>query len=101
MRGRYGPYVTDGATNATIPRDTDPLGVTLEQALALIAERVAKGGSKPPKKTNRTNKTKKNDTENSETTPARGKSANSGRKSRTTAKKIVSKKRKPDKAASG
>ncbi|HEY3777576.1 MAG TPA: type I DNA topoisomerase [Rhizomicrobium sp.] len=50
MRGRYGPYVTDGTTNATVPRDVEPLGVTLEQAQALIAERVAKGGSKPPKR---------------------------------------------------
>jgi DNA topoisomerase-1 len=50
MRGRYGPYVTDGSTNATIPRDSDPLSVTLDQAVALIAERVAKGGGKKPKK---------------------------------------------------
>jgi DNA topoisomerase-1 len=54
MRGRYGPYVTDGTTNATIPRNTDPLGVTLEQALSLIADKVAKGGNgaarKPPRK---------------------------------------------------
>ncbi|HEY3639107.1 MAG TPA: topoisomerase C-terminal repeat-containing protein, partial [Rhizomicrobium sp.] len=49
MRGRYGPYVTDGTTNATIPRDADPLSVTLEQALALISEREAKGGGKPKK----------------------------------------------------
>jgi DNA topoisomerase I len=48
MKGRYGPYVSDGSTNATIPRNTDPLTVTLEQAVALIAERVAKS---PPKKT--------------------------------------------------
>jgi DNA topoisomerase-1 len=47
MRGRYGPYVTDGTTNATIPRQMEPLSVTLEQAQALIAERAAKG---PPKK---------------------------------------------------
>jgi DNA topoisomerase-1 len=50
MRGRYGPYVTDGSTNATIPRDADPLTVTLDQAVALIAERAAKGGGKKPKK---------------------------------------------------
>ncbi|MGH6887599.1 MAG: type I DNA topoisomerase [Rhizomicrobium sp.] len=47
MRGRYGPYVTDGTTNATIPREMQPLHVTLDQAQALIAERAAKG---PPQK---------------------------------------------------
>jgi DNA topoisomerase I len=50
MRGRYGPYVTDGSTNATIPRDSDPLSVTLDQAVTLLAERAAKGGGKKPKK---------------------------------------------------
>jgi DNA topoisomerase I len=45
MRGRYGPYVTDGKINATIPKSTDPNKVTLEEALALIAERAAKGPS--------------------------------------------------------
>jgi len=46
MKGRYGPYVSDGSVNATIPRNADPMTVTLEQALALLAERVAKGPSK-------------------------------------------------------
>ncbi|HSC18491.1 MAG TPA: type I DNA topoisomerase, partial [Rhizomicrobium sp.] len=46
MNGRYGPYVTDGSTNATIPNGTDPQSVTLDQAIALIAEREAKGGGK-------------------------------------------------------
>jgi DNA topoisomerase-1 len=50
MRGRYGPYVTDGETNATVPNGTDPLSVTLDQAATLIDERVAKGGGKKPKK---------------------------------------------------
>jgi DNA topoisomerase-1 len=50
MKGRYGPYVTDGATNATIPKDQDPNSVTLEQAKALIADREASGGGKKKKK---------------------------------------------------
>ena len=46
MKGRFGPYVTDGSVNATIPRHSDPMAVTLEEALTLIAEREAKGPSK-------------------------------------------------------
>jgi DNA topoisomerase I len=49
MRGRYGPYVTDGSINATIPNGSDPLTVTLDQAIALLAEREARGGGKKPK----------------------------------------------------
>jgi DNA topoisomerase-1 len=50
LKGRYGPYVSDGDLNATIPDSNDPMEVTLEQALALIAERAAKGGGKKKKK---------------------------------------------------
>ncbi len=46
LKGRYGAYVSDGETNATLPEGTEPDGVTMEQALALIAERAAKGGKK-------------------------------------------------------
>ncbi|HEY4264091.1 MAG TPA: type I DNA topoisomerase [Micropepsaceae bacterium] len=46
MKGRYGPYVTDGKVNATLPRDSDPVSVTLEEALALIAARAEKGPAK-------------------------------------------------------
>jgi len=44
LSGRYGPYIKHGSTNANVPRGTDPQAVTLEQAVALLAERAAKGG---------------------------------------------------------
>ena len=48
--GRYGPYVKHGKINATIPKDRDPADLTLEEAIALIAERAAKSGKKPAAK---------------------------------------------------
>ena len=41
--GRFGPYVTDGETNASLRRGDDPETVTLERAIELLAERRAKG----------------------------------------------------------
>ena len=46
MAGRYGPYVTDGTTNATLPRDKQPEDLTAEEAVVLIDERAAKGPAK-------------------------------------------------------
>ena len=37
--GRYGPYVTDGTVNATIPKGTDPESLTVDQAAELLAKR--------------------------------------------------------------
>jgi DNA topoisomerase-1 len=48
MEGRFGPYVTDGATNATLPKSLAPDQLTLEEAAQLIDERAARGP--PPKK---------------------------------------------------
>ena len=50
MAGRYGPYVTDGTTNATLPRDKQPEALTAEEAIILITERAAKGPAKGKKK---------------------------------------------------
>ena len=41
--GKYGPYVTDGETNATIPKGEDPKAITLERAASLLAQRRAAG----------------------------------------------------------
>ncbi len=47
LSGRYGPYVNAGKVNANVPKGADPAAVTLEQAVALLAERAGKG--KPAK----------------------------------------------------
>ncbi len=46
LSGRYGPYVASGGVNANVPRGSEPEAMTLEQAVALLAERAAKGGVK-------------------------------------------------------
>ncbi|MCR9125544.1 MAG: type I DNA topoisomerase [Rhodobacteraceae bacterium] len=48
--GKYGAYVKWEKINATIPKDTAPEQVTMEQAVELIAERAAKSGKKAPRK---------------------------------------------------
>ena len=45
MSGRYGPYVSDGTTHATLPKSADPKSVTLEQAAEWIDAKAAKGPS--------------------------------------------------------
>jgi DNA topoisomerase-1 len=50
MEGRFGPYVTDGVTNATLPKGTDPATLSAEEALTLLVERAAKGPAKGKKK---------------------------------------------------
>ena len=38
LNGRYGPFISDGKKNAKIPKGTEPINITLEQAKLLIAE---------------------------------------------------------------
>jgi DNA topoisomerase-1 len=49
FNGKYGAYVKHGKINATLPKNKTPETVTLDEAVALIAEREAKGpGKKKP-----------------------------------------------------
>jgi DNA topoisomerase I len=45
--GRFGAYVTDGTTNATIPRGEDIEDIDFERAVQLLADKRAKGPAKP------------------------------------------------------
>ena len=46
MEGRYGPYVKWEKVNATLPKDVEPDAVTMDMAVALIAEKAAKKGTR-------------------------------------------------------
>jgi DNA topoisomerase-1 len=76
MEGRFGPYVTDGTTNATLPKTVAPDQLTLEEAAQLIDERAAKG---PPAKKGRK-------------APARKPAAKAGGEKKPAAKKAAPKK---------
>jgi DNA topoisomerase-1 len=45
--GRFGPYVTDGVTNATIPKAESVEEITFDRAVQLLADKRAKGPAKP------------------------------------------------------
>ena len=43
LNGRYGPYITDGAKNARVPKGSDPKALTLAECQALLAAAPLKG----------------------------------------------------------
>ncbi|HVR29921.1 MAG TPA: type I DNA topoisomerase [Thermoanaerobaculia bacterium] len=75
MEGRYGPYVTDGTTNASLSRGADPADLTMEAALELIEARRAAGPSKRGAK-------RKAGAAKSRTSGAKGRSSKAAKKPR-------------------
>jgi len=59
LKGRFGPYITDGTKNAKIPKDTDPKSITHEQAKVLIKAAPASKKRKIVRKTTRKSPKKK------------------------------------------
>ncbi|MDE2764113.1 MAG: type I DNA topoisomerase [Gemmatimonadota bacterium] len=47
LKGRYGPYVTDGKVNASIPRGHDPMATTVEEAVELLARAAERKKNRP------------------------------------------------------
>ena len=50
LDGKYGAYVSHNKVNATVPKGKDPASLTVGEAVALLEERIAKGGGKPARK---------------------------------------------------
>ncbi len=50
LNGRYGPYISDGETNANVPKDKKPEDITADEALSLLAARAEAGGGKKKRK---------------------------------------------------
>ena len=59
LNGRFGPYITDGAKNAKVPKDTDPKTITHEQALEILAAAPAKNTRRSGRRGNTSTRRKK------------------------------------------
>ena len=107
--GRFGPYVTDGDTNATLRKDDSVEGITPARAFELLAEKRAKGpakkkttakkapakkpaAKKPAAKKSTTAKSTASKTAGSKTTAAKKPAAKSTTARTTAAKKTAAKK---------
>ncbi|MFG2983258.1 type I DNA topoisomerase [Streptomyces sp. NPDC048258] len=101
--GRFGPYVTDGETNATLRRDDDVETITPERGYELLAEKRAKGPAKkvakkapakkaPAKKATATKTAAAKKTTAAKKTAAKKTTASASAAKKTTAKKTVTKK---------
>jgi DNA topoisomerase-1 len=95
LDGRFGPYITDGAVNASVPRGTDPDSVTLEQAVELLRERAARAPATKKKAPAKRTAKKKATPPKSTTTRTIKKRATAKKAAKKAAKKTTRKATKP------
>ena len=92
LEGRYGPYVTHNKVNATVPRAKKPEELTMDEAVALLAERVANGGGKKAKPARGAKaKAKPSAANDDDAKPAKSAKAAPAKKSAPAAKKAAAK----------
>ncbi|NND99041.1 MAG: DNA topoisomerase I, partial [Pirellulaceae bacterium] len=100
LDGRFGPYVTDGETNASLRKGMDAKEMTFEAAIDLLAERAAKGPSKKKKKKKKAAKKKPAKKKTAKKKAAKKKPAKKkAAPKKKAAKKTATKKAAPKKAA--
>jgi DNA topoisomerase-1 len=87
--GRFGPYVTDGETNASLRKGDVPESITLQRAVELLAERRAAAPA-PKRRASSARKTTSASTRKTTTASARKTTTASARKSSSAAKKLTS-----------
>ncbi len=49
LEGRYGPYVTDGTANASVPKGRDPAATTVDEAVELLANAARRKKGRAPR----------------------------------------------------
>ena len=89
LNGRYGPYVTDGTKNARIPKETDPLSLSLEECQTMIAEAPASRRGKKTGKKATASKSAKKATTKKASKKKTSKAKKSKAKKKTKAKKAI------------
>jgi DNA topoisomerase I len=89
-KGRYGPYVTDGETNASLRTGDDPDSITLERAAELLQDRRDRGPATRPVRARATKKAAKKSTAKKAT--AKSSAAKKPSAKKTAAKKTAAKK---------
>ena len=99
VRGRYGPYVTDGKVNAALGKGADPSAVTLDEAVAMIANatqaKKSRTGKKAVKKTAK-KKVKKTTKKTAKKTVKKATKKTTKKTAKKTSKKTAKKKKHTD-----